>query len=233
MTQNPGIELGDIATTAQFSLCAGGVVRTWTDDGSSRLWSVADAERLRDLQGTGTIARTLREPGRFREAGLLVKDRQVLMLQSRFPDRADDDTLSAEGVMLRLGQADVQADTVFEDVHRVLSRAVAHCVQADEFLVVELGGWDAPAEPYCLFLVVTEDEELLSVIEAAPAPRGSEIWQPHIRAGQPGATLKAPATQDTLGVVPVIMMDALSTWGVQPWDLALTFGARASMVSRE
>jgi hypothetical protein len=61
------LQAGDSGTTAMLSLCAGGLVHTWTDAGS-RLWSVREADFLRGIQGTGVIGRTVREERRFREA---------------------------------------------------------------------------------------------------------------------------------------------------------------------
>ena len=101
-----------------------------------------------------------------------------------------------------------------------------YTVETDGLLVVELGGWDAPLEPYCLFLVMHDQGEL-SVIETAPAPAGAKLWQQHIRPGAAGATMAAPASAQTLDVVPVLIIDACATWGVEPWDLALTFGDRS------
>jgi hypothetical protein len=75
---------GDTAMPAMISLCAGGLVRTWTDSDSS-LWRVQEAEFLHDVQGTGVIGRTLREERRFREAALLSEHRGsgTLIVQSR------------------------------------------------------------------------------------------------------------------------------------------------------
>jgi hypothetical protein len=61
------LQPGDSGTTAMLSLCAGGLLRTWTGAGS-RLWSVRDADFLRGIQGTGVIGRSVREYRRFREA---------------------------------------------------------------------------------------------------------------------------------------------------------------------
>jgi hypothetical protein len=38
--------------------------------------------------------------------------------------------------------------------------------------------------------------------------------------------LNAPASAATIDVAPLIMMDAMATWGLEPWGLALTFGRR-------
>jgi hypothetical protein len=47
-------------------------------------------------------------------------------------------------------------------------------------------------------------------------------------AGHESTTLSAPASADTIEVAPLIMLDAIETWGLAPWDLTLTFGTRQS-----
>ena len=39
--------------------------------------------------------------------------------------------------------------------------------------------------------------------------------------------MTAPATDQTLDVVPVLILDAVATWGVEPWDLAITYGTKS------
>ena len=216
---------GDVAETAMLSLCAGGLVRTWTDS-RSRLWRVREAEQLRSLQGTGFIGRALREEGRFREVGMLCEERGTLILQSRFPATADGDNVAFEANVLNLEPA-VQADSsVFDDVESLLRQAIRHTVEQNEFLLVETGGWDAPLEPFCLFIVVSEDDSPVSVIETAPEPRGSRLWEPHMVTGRETNSLSAPATAENIDAAPIVMLDAIATWGLEPWDLALTFGRR-------
>ena len=76
-------------------------------------------------------------------------------------------------------------------------------------------------------LVLVTDAGDTSVVEAAPAPIGASLWAGRIAPGARGATLSAPATDDTLAVVPTLIVDACATWDVEPWDLALTFGTRS------
>lgn len=61
------------------------------------------------------------------------------------------------------------------------------------------------------------------VIDAAPAPLDSEVWAPHIMPGRERNTLSAHASRETIDVAPIAMMEAVRTWGLEPWDLALTF----------
>lgn len=222
----PPVHVGDTASTVQLSPCVGGLVRTWDETNSSRLWSVPDADFLRSNQGVGLLSRTLREEGRYREAGLLVESSPALMLQGRFPTQDDDGSVSLAGSIIRLEPAGEPSASAYDDFRAVLTQAVRHCIESNEYLVVEGGGWDAPAEPYCLFVVVADEGGPVNVIEAAPAPVDSPVWAPHCAAGTPGATLRAPATQETVDVAPLVMIEAIATWGLQPWDLAFTFGKR-------
>lgn len=151
----------------------------------------------------------------------------TLMIQGRFPVKVDDDSYSVEANMVRLQPARRPSESVFDDFRGLLTRAIQHCLKSNEFLVVELGGWEVPQEPFCLFAVVADDDVgPVSVIETAPDPVGSEFWGPHIVPGRESQSLSAPATPETLDVAPILMIEAISRWGVQPWDLALTFGQR-------
>lgn len=208
-----------------LSPCVGGQLRTWTDTGPSRLWQVSEPDALHSIQGTGHIARTLREERRFREVALLCEEKGTLMIRPRFPRQVGDD-LEFDATMLNLAPAGEVQESVFVDFHALLAQAVRHAVATNGFLVVEKGGWDAPDEPYCLFMLTTDDDNKISVIETAPQPRESELWAPHNIPGLAGATLQAPASEGTIDAVPMIMMNAIGTWGLQPWDLALTFGTR-------
>ncbi|MBU9766071.1 hypothetical protein FR943_19780 [Mycobacterium sp. TNTM28] len=185
---------------------------------------MTDANYLHSAQGTGTIARTLREERRFREVGMLSEDTGTLMLQSRYPLTAEDGTVQFEGAVIGLKPAGDAAESIYDDMRSLLAQAINHGLSNGEFLVVEKGGWDAPAEPFCLFVVIPDEDGFVSIIEAGPAPRSSEIWSPHIVAGQDSTTLSAHADPDTIEVAPIIMLDAIAAWGLEPWDLALTFG---------
>lgn len=237
----PPLQVGDTVVTAQFSPCVGGLVRTWVDGAESRLWSTPDADWLRGIQATGAVGRTLREERRFREAALLSQSGGSLIVQPRLPAEADsgDDevrrsphssdagsTSQFDAKVLRLEPPGQPVGSVADDFRALLAQAVRHCVTSHEFLVVEKGGWDAPTEPFCLFIVVAEQDGHRSVVETSPPPDGSPIWAPHIVAGREIASLSAPAKPETIDVVPVLMIEAISRWGLEPWDLALTFGHR-------
>ena len=226
MGNEPPVEIGDIASTVMLSPCVGGLVRTWDESNDATLWSVPDAASLLSGQGSGLLGRSRREEGRFIESGLLVPNRQTLMLQGRFPTQTDDGSMQLDGSMLRLEPAAAAKESAISDFRTLLSQAIRHCISSGEFLVVEKGGWEAPTEPYCFFIVVEEDGQQVNVIETAPQPLASEVWAPHGVPGQAGTTLRAAATPETINIAPLVMIEAIATWGLEPWDLALVFGAR-------
>lgn len=221
-----GVVPGTTLVAAMLSPCVGGLVRTWTDD-ASRLWGVADPPALSSMMGRGMIARTLREERRFREVALLDERTGTLLLHPRkwtaTPEGGSQ--TSARSVQLTEPVAPT-ALSAWSDFKGLLGQAVRYTVEVDGFLVVERGGWDAPPEPFCLFLI-THGEGDVSVVEAAPAPIGAQFWEQSLQPGAAGATMSAPATDKTLAVVPAMIIDACITWGLQPWDLALTYGLRS------
>lgn len=219
-----GLRAGDTLGTAMLSPCVGGLVRTWTATGASTLWSVTEADYLHDIQGIAQLSRTPHGENRFREVGLLSDGGATLSLMSRFPQEAEDGTWEFDGSLVTLGPPGPPGESTVADFRSLLDRAIRRTLQTNEYLIVEKGGWDAPDEPYCLFAAIAEDGATVSVIESAPAPYGAEIWAPHIGDGAPGATLRAPLDEDSVGVAALIMIDAIATWGLAPWDLALTFG---------
>jgi len=220
-----GIQPGDTFETAMLSPCVGGLVRTWTDSGS-RLWGVADPGGLASMMGQGLIARTPYEEGRFREVALLHEGTGTLLIQSRKGAATPDGGVQLEARELQLTEPGAPTSSVGSDLQGLLERAVRYTVAVDGFLLLETGGWDAPPEPYCLFLVVHEKGEM-SVVETAPAPIGARFWAESIEPDAPGATMSAPISDETLAVVPTLIIDACATWGLEPWDLALTYGTRS------
>ncbi|MEH3033101.1 MAG: hypothetical protein PGN07_03440 [Aeromicrobium erythreum] len=226
MSDDTPLQVGATARPVQLSPCVGGVVRTWTDDGTTGVWSSPQATWLADVQGTGWIGRTQREERRYREAALLSDD-GALVVRGRYPLAGQGGTTSMEASVLALEPARAPTGDVMADLRALLARAVRHCVASGEFLVVERGGWDAPQEPFCLFALVEGPREgRVSVVETAPDPTESPIWAPHVVPGRPSQTLSAPASDRTVDVVPVLVLEAITRWGLQPWDLALTFGQR-------
>jgi hypothetical protein len=217
---------GDAVATAQLSPCVGGLVRTWTATGS-RLWAVPDDSALKAAQGTGVLTRSERAQDRYRETALLHEESATLLLQPRFPDRTEGEELSFRATSVQLAPAGPARPDAREDFARAINQAVRHVAATFEYLVIEVGGWDAPFEPYAFFaLHVDDDGRQLSTVEVAPVPRGSELWRPHARRGAPGASVSAPVSAEAIDAATFYLADAVSGQELLPWDVAFTFGVR-------
>lgn len=105
MGDEPALEIGDIAATVMLSPCVGGLLRTRDESNGTTLWSATEADFLLSRQGNGLVGRSLREEKRFVESGLLVRDRQTLMIQGRFPTQTEDGSMQLDGSLLRLEPA--------------------------------------------------------------------------------------------------------------------------------
>lgn len=211
---------------AQLSPCVGRLVRTWTEAGT-RLWSVPDDTTLAAALGVGVLARSVRAEGRFRETALLDEESGTLLLQPRFPDRAAGEELAFEATTVRLAPAGPARPEAPQDFARQVNQAIRHVAGTFEYLVVEVGGWEAPFEPYAFFaLHVDDDGRQLSTVEVSPVPRGSELWQPHARAGAPGASVSAPVSAEAIDGATFYVAEAIAGFDLLPWDVALTFGVR-------
>ncbi len=213
----------------ELSPCVGGLVRTWsTDDGASTLWTVPDDGWLKEVQATGRIGRVSRKEGRYRESAELSGDGELLV-RPRVPLRGEDGSLTMATRAVPIAPGSSPAGTAFDDFRRVLARAVEHCAGTDEYLVVERGAHDAQREPFCLFVVLPAGAEpgvFVTVIETAPAPRDSELWAPYVDEWDRTGTISAPWTPETVATAPTVMIEAIARWGIDPWDLAFTFGRR-------
>jgi hypothetical protein len=224
MPDDAQLEAGDRGEVAQLSLLGGGLLRTWTAEGA-QLWTVADPDGLRALLARGVVARTEQMVDRFREVGTLFADKGLLLLQPRFPQSVEDTSLTFEATSFQLRPADGPSGEVDGDeLQTLVATAVEGALQRGEYVVLERGGWDAPAEPYCLWIALSEEDGPVSVVETAPPPARSELWAEHIREGVAGVSLRAPLTPEAFPAVPVFMVEAIRGWGEQPWDIALTFG---------
>ena len=221
---NAPLSVGSTGRTVQIGICVGGLVRLWADDDAGGLWQVDDSERLQALLGRGQVARTLREDRRYREVGVFFADQATLVILARMQASAGDPSspVATDGQTFRLTPIAEPRSEHWQarDLLDGLAQAIRGCLGSGEFLVVELGGWNAPQVPYALHLAMGK----VSRIEVSPPPLNSEIWKPHIEAGAPGASMQGRIGEDTPHAAGYLMLQALSAWGVSPWDLALTFG---------
>ncbi|WP_051637342.1 hypothetical protein [Rhodococcus sp. UNC363MFTsu5.1] len=217
-----GLEAGASLVTAMLSPVSGGLVRTWTE-GGTRLWSVDDPDGLSELLGRGLIARVSVPDDRFRETVLLDAAAGTLLVQERIPGATENTRDRA----FRLGDPVRPERNPWTDLDDFLAAAAASAVERDEYWVVELGGWAAPHEPYCFFGVVDDEGERVAVIETAPVPRDTGVWPEVPDDGRPGTSVSSPASEDTIEAAGIFAVTAVESWGVAPWDVALSFGHRA------
>lgn len=214
-----GLEVGASLVVAMLSPVAGGMIRTWTES-ETRLWGVDKPAELSGLLGRGAIARTAVSDNLFREVGLLDADTGRLVVQGRAANSEGE----AQAQIFQLGEPSGLANNPWDDLQDFVAAASLGAAQRGEFLSVESGGWDASPTPSFFFTLTEEDGEVVSVIEASPPPRGTEVW-PEVPADQEGCSLSAPLGEDTLEVVAAYAASALDSWGLDPWAVAVTFGS--------
>ncbi|MBA2323397.1 MAG: hypothetical protein H0V92_05030 [Pseudonocardiales bacterium] len=225
---SPPIDAGQTLQTVLISPVVGGVIRVWDDD-TDQHWFVDDPDRLASIMGNGIAARTEVEPDRYREACLFDRSTTTLLVKGRAGVGADGAGTDTEALPFRLEQADPDPVTNFLELGDRLGDAALNAARRGELIIVERGGWEHHPIPYVLagVLVLADDATWVNHIEAAPAPSGAEHWPP-APAGEAGQTLSAPADESTVRVSGLFMATAIDTWGVQPWDIAITYTASPS-----
>jgi hypothetical protein len=225
MTELPQ-DVGDPLVAVQLSPCVGGLLRTWTEAGD-RLWSVPNDEPLVAVQGTGVLARSARGQQRYRETALLHEESGTLVLSPRLLERAPSGQPGFATSALQLAPAGAARPSARDDFARAVNQAVRHVAATFEYLVIEVGGWDAPVEPYAFFALHVDDAgRQLSTVEVAPPPRGSTLWDPHLRPGAQGASVSAPVSAEAIDAATFYLTDAVAGLELLPWDVAFTFGVR-------
>ena len=169
MGDETGVGVGDVASTVILSP-AGGLLRTWDESNETTLWSVRLTPLLFSRQGSGLLGRSRREERRFFEAGLLVPNRQTLMLQGRFPTGKP---MTARCSWTDRCSAWNQPPPSRWTLRSTTSNpAVTGTTTAFQWRVpgVGEGGWDAPTKPHCLCRSTRRRRQSGNVIETAPSP---------------------------------------------------------------
>jgi hypothetical protein len=202
---------------AQLGLCLGGLLTTWSvDDPKPHLWAV-EQPGLPDLMYQGKISKVARSadvPNRFREAGEVDETNSILRVQVEGESEPRSFVLGPP--------RDVDARTTWFDLGRALSRAIRYTTDTPgRVLVLERGGLQAPHLPFAL--VTLQGGEL--IVEARPAPVGSTPWSHYLKDDSESGLLSTPISDQGLRSAGLMMMEAARTWGVTPWDLALTYSA--------
>ena len=155
-----------------ISPVVGGKIRTWSED-ETRLWSVDDPAALG--APVGTRSRSPYDP-----AGQQVPRGCV----SGYPDPGPHCAAALRFPGQHCTCRTVQAHRGIGPDGRRLGRSrvdprVGRDLSAagrGEFWLAELGGWDSPHEPNCLFTTVDESGLANAVMEATPAPVGTGVW---------------------------------------------------------
>ena len=212
---------GDLLETVMVGPPVRGHFATWHDDGR-RLWVLDDPAEQSELIGTGRLARTLREPRRYREV-VLVGDAMVLGMERTAP--SDDGTVTMGSIVLasrrvELGPKDAD-EAAWHEFAGWLTGVVLGAAERGEVVVLEAGGAEYTDEPFVLAVPAPTDDGGVMHIERAPASVAAEGWPP---AGQvEGQTISAPITPDTIELVGPLMTFAARTWAHSPHDVCLTF----------
>lgn len=231
--------MGLDVVVAMLSPVAGGMIRTWTET-ETTLWGVDKPAELAAVIGSGAIARAAVADNLFREVGLLDAAAGRLVVQVRDTSAAGEaralaaevaeagaveaDAVESKALVFQLSEPSGLTNNPWDDLQDFVAAAALGAAQRGEFLSVESGGWDASPTPSFFFTLTEEDGEVVSVIEASPPPRGTEVW-PEVPADQEGCSLSAPLGEDTLEVVAAYAASALDSWGLDPWAVAVTFGS--------
>ena len=108
---------GDLLETVMVGPPVRGRFATWHEDGR-RLWALADPAGLSKLIGTGQLARTLREPRRYREV-VLVGEAIVLGMERTAP--SDDGTVTMGSVVLASRRVEPEPEDADEAAWRAFA----------------------------------------------------------------------------------------------------------------
>lgn len=206
-------------TTAVFGVPVGGIVQVWTD--KPTIWHLADPGAFADIVGSGLIARTQIRPGRYREECLFDEESGTLVLQDRQSAENDDEGPQIGGrVFTSAPPSEVFGDP-WEDLNVAIFRAAAQAFTRHELVVIEPGGWDDSDGRFCLIVAVHDNGADQIILETSPTPSGSELWPPTDDLDH--QTVSAPASEDSLRGAGALAVDAISRWGVAPWDVTITY----------
>jgi hypothetical protein len=199
-----------------------GRVVTWRGD-EQTWWALAEPDHTA-LIGSGRLARTEREPNRYREVVLLADDGSGLWAMERATADANGSASSATVSLAteRVEPDDDQSDTAWSEVATWLTEVAQQAAQRNEFVVLKRGGWSFADVPYVLAFPSADDGVMH--LERAPATSPAQLWPP---AGtDQGQSISAPLTPQNLEVVGLLLVGAARTWASSPHDLGVTF-ARA------
>lgn len=198
-------------------------VVTWDQQNRPTLWGIDEAVAYAEGVGRGRAGRTVVGGGGYREVGLLDPRTGSLTIPGPCPDGRND----MNGHTVRLSSPRPTTELPTPDIHAFscwLQTVLMDAASRGETVTVETGGWDSSQEPYAYFTCARDHEGTwMQYVEAAPPPRGSQAW-PRQPLGKPAATLRDPATPETVSRAAHLLIDALSEWAPSPLVLGVTLG---------
>lgn len=219
MSDRSPLDEGATLTTAVFGVPVGGLIQVWTD--KPTIWHLADAEGFAEAVGRGSLSRHRVRAGRYRELCLFDEETGTLMLQERQSVESSADGSRVGGrVFHSKPPSDVFGDP-WEDLNSAIFRAAAEAFSRGELIVVEPGGWDDADGRYCLVVAVHDGGADQIILETVPTPTGSQLWP--ATEETTGQTISAPASEDALRGAGALAVEAISRWGVAPWDITITY----------
>lgn len=231
----PPMDVGDTLTSALPGLPIGGCLPLWHADGSVTYWRPTDPSLLTGLLGTGAVARCPVAGNRFRESVMLDRVNNRLAVVGRY--RNDDGSVRASMTDLTpISEQEAHA-AADQDARLVTFRWIGRLAVAaaarGEYLTVETGGYEYPAEPYVLIMVRPDGSEWFSTVETAPVPVGALSWRDRQPVADKGQTLGSPATEDNIAVSGLLSLFATQTWSVPATRLGLSFGPNPYLAKKD
>lgn len=224
------VQEGDVLHTVLVGLPLAGYLPLWQENGVT-YWRMSDPEAVRARLGAGVESRSEIDSKRFREAAMFSPSRGTLFLM----DRYRDETGHLGGTSTQLTPATEEEayaavdDKALSELYTWLGEVVLASVRRGEFVAVETGGWKVPMTPVVLVMLRTDGREWHSVVEASPVPEGAPVWRDQQPVEGNTQVLASPATDQTIRASGLLTRFAVSTWGVHPFQLGLSFGPNPTL----
>jgi hypothetical protein len=224
------VQEGDVLRTVLVGLPLAGYLPLWQEDGVT-YWRMSDPAAVRARLGAGVESRSEIDSKRFREAAMFSPSRGTLFLM----DRYRDETGHLGGTSPQLTPATEEEayaavdDKALSELYTWLGEVVLAAVRRGEFVAVENGGWQVPMTPVVLVMLRTDGREWHSVVEASPVPEGAPVWRDQQPVEGNTQVLASPATDQTVRASGLLTRFAVSTWGVHPFQLGLSFGPNPTL----
>jgi hypothetical protein len=224
------VQEGDVLHTVLVGLPLAGYLPLWQENGVT-YWRMSDPEAVRARLGAGVESRSEIDSKRFREAAMFSPSRGTLFLM----DRYRDETGHLGGTSTQLTPATEEEayaavdDKALSELYTWLGEVVLASVRRGEFVAVETGGWEVPMNPVVLVMLRTDGREWHSVVEASPVPEGAAVWRDQQPVEGNTQVLASPATDQTVRASGLLTRFAVSTWGVHPFRLGLSFGPNPTL----